>query len=70
MHTSRHEPQARLDHTTVMGGLPVRTDLRAGLSWDDLDDQAAALWKQLSANVAGLAGGSSTASTTGTGTAA
>jgi len=25
-------------------GLPVRTNLRAGLAWDDLDDQAAALW--------------------------
>ena len=29
------------------GGLPVRTNLRAGLAWDDLDDQAAALWSKL-----------------------
>jgi hypothetical protein len=34
-----------------LGGLPVRTDLRAGLAWDDLDDQAAALWQQLSDSV-------------------
>jgi hypothetical protein len=29
------------------GGLPVRTTLRAGLAWDDLDDQAQALWDKL-----------------------
>lgn len=33
------------------GGLPVRTDLRAGLAWDDLDDQAKNLWNQLSSAV-------------------
>ena len=32
------------DQPEFLGGLPVRTDLRAGLAWDDLDDQAAALW--------------------------
>lgn len=31
----------------VRGGLPVRTNLRAGLAWDDLDDQAAAFWGKL-----------------------
>jgi len=30
-----------------VGGLPVRTNLRAGLAWDDLDDQASALWSKL-----------------------
>lgn len=34
------------------GGLPVRTNLRAGLAWDDLDDQAKALWQQLTSSVA------------------
>jgi len=33
------------------GGLPVRTNLRAGLAWDDLDDQAAALWGKLTGAV-------------------
>lgn len=28
-------------------GLLVRTNLRAGLAWDDLDDQAAALWGKM-----------------------
>jgi hypothetical protein len=32
---------------TPIGSLPVRTNLRAGLAWDDLDDQAAALWGKL-----------------------
>ena len=39
------------DQPEILGGLPVRTDLRAGLAWDDLDDQAAALWQQLSDSV-------------------
>ncbi|MEZ4868162.1 MAG: hypothetical protein R3C14_42940 [Caldilineaceae bacterium] len=30
-----------------LGGLPVRTDLRAGLAWDEIDDQAISLWNQL-----------------------
>ena len=52
----------------TLGGLPVRTNLRAGLSWDELDDQAAALWKQLSTSVSNavsnLSGGSSDTSST------
>lgn len=48
-----------------LGGLPVRTDLRAGLAWDDLDDQAAALWQQPSAAVSNavssISGGDATA---------
>jgi len=39
-----------IDQDATVGGLPVRTNLRAGLAWDDLDDQAAALWKQLSSS--------------------
>lgn len=38
------------------GGLPVRTNLRAGLAWDDLDDQAAAWWNKLSSAVSNAAG--------------
>jgi len=38
------------------GGLPVRTNLRAGLAWDDLDDQATALWNKLSSAVSNAAG--------------
>ena len=26
------------DQPEFLGGLPVRTDLRAGLAWDDLDE--------------------------------
>ncbi len=37
------------------GGLPVRTNLRAGLAWDDLDDQAQALWQQLTSAVTNTA---------------
>jgi hypothetical protein len=49
--------------TTPTGGLPVRTNLRAGLAWDDLDDQAKALWEKLTGAVntavAGTSGDSS-----------
>jgi hypothetical protein len=44
------EPNADLDAATV-SGLSVRTDLRAGLAWDDLDDQAKSLWGQISSAV-------------------
>lgn len=37
------------------GGLPVRTNLRAGLAWDDLDDQAVSLFNKLKDAVAGAA---------------
>jgi hypothetical protein len=39
----------------VQGGLAVRTNLRAGLAWDDLDDQAISLFNQLKDAVAGAA---------------
>ena len=48
-----------------IGGLPVRTNLRAGLAWDDLDDQAAALWGKLTGAVS-----SATSALTGGGAAA
>lgn len=37
------------------GGLSVRTNLRAGLAWDDLDDQAKALWGKLTNAVSSAA---------------
>ncbi len=33
---------------TPIGGVPVRTNLRASLAWDDLDVQVGALWGKLS----------------------
>ena len=44
------------------GGLPVRTNLRAGLAWDDLDDKAKELWGQLTSTVS-----SATSALTGSG---
>jgi hypothetical protein len=47
--------------------LPVRTNLRAGLAWDDLDDQAKALWNSLTgavSNAANSVTGSTTSTTT------
>ena len=44
-------------------GLPVRTNLRAGLAWDDLDDQAAALWGKLTGAVSSAADAVKTAVT-------
>lgn len=34
-----------------INGFPVRTNLRAGLAWDDLDDKAKALWGQLTSAI-------------------
>jgi hypothetical protein len=46
--------------TAINGGPAVRTDLRAGLAWDELDDQAAALWGKLTDAVSSLTTDSST----------
>ncbi|MBI1296935.1 hypothetical protein GC175_18440 [bacterium] len=58
----------RIDQDATIGGLLVRTDLRAGLSWDELDDQAAALWQQLTTSisnaVSSVSGSSSNTSST------
>lgn len=58
-----------LDHqptTPVTGGLAVRTNLRAGLAWDDLDDQAKALWDKLTNALSALTTSSDTTTTTPT----
>lgn len=39
-------------------GLPVHTNLRAGLAWGDLDDKAQELWSSLTNAVSGAASGS------------
>ena len=45
-------PQPRFQRQPLPhGGPPVRTNLRAGLAWDDLDDQAQALWDKLTKTV-------------------
>ncbi len=45
-------------------GLRVRTNLRAGLAWDDLDDKAKELWNNLTNTISNatnaLTGSSST----------
>ena len=49
------------------GGLPVRTNLRAGVAWDDLDDKAKDLWNSLTgaiSNAASSVTGSTTSTTT------
>lgn len=56
--------QATHTTTPINGGLVVRTNLRAGLAWDDLDDQAAALWGKLTSAVSSLTTDSSTTTTT------
>lgn len=50
--------------TTALGGLPVRTDLRAGLAWDELDDKAIDLWNQLSSAVSNAVNNVTDSSTT------
>lgn len=54
--------QTDIDHNehklvAPRSGLPIRTDLRAGLAWDDLDDQAQSLWNSLTSAVDNLTGG-------------
>jgi len=38
----------------VRSVLTVRSNLRGGLAWDQLDDQAAAFWKQLTDSFASM----------------
>ena len=40
-------------------GLPVRTNLRAGLAWDELDDQATDLWNKFTGAISSAIGGGS-----------
>jgi hypothetical protein len=44
-------PQPAVTPATSSKGFLVRTNLRASLAWDDLDDKAKALWSQLTNTV-------------------
>ncbi|MEZ4868177.1 MAG: hypothetical protein R3C14_43015 [Caldilineaceae bacterium] len=58
--TNRQSALTKHAHETMRpmtGGLPVRTDLRAGLAWDDLDDKAQELFNNLTNALSGLIGG-------------
>ncbi|MCB9162467.1 MAG: hypothetical protein H6644_21905 [Caldilineaceae bacterium] len=56
--TARNHNEPRTERTPApAAGLPVRTDLRAGLAWDDLDDQAKNLWNQISTAVSNAVSG-------------
>lgn len=61
-HTVHTVAQHTRDEQMIMpiGGIVVRTDLRAGLAWDDLDDQAKELWNSLTNAASGLVGGTGT----------
>ncbi len=50
------EPTAQ-NRLPVVSGVPIRTDLRAGLAWDDLDNEAKQLWSNLSNTLRGFTGG-------------
>lgn len=55
----KHSDEAMIP---LRGGLPVRTNLRAGLAWDDLDDKAQELFSKLTNAVSGLLGGNDASS--------
>lgn len=55
-------PEGEENKELCTGGLPMRTDLRAGLAWDDLDDQAQQLWSNLTNALSNLTGGADTSS--------
>jgi hypothetical protein len=63
--TNRQTSVGQRSHEAIRplsGGLPVRTNLRAGLAWDDLDDKAQELFGKLSNAVSGLLGGNDASS--------
>ena len=53
MEDKRIEIRQASEQTIVSGGLSVRTDLRAGLSWEETQQQISDLWGQLSNAVSG-----------------
>ncbi|MCB0157306.1 MAG: hypothetical protein KDD83_04190 [Caldilineaceae bacterium] len=62
--TARNYNEPRTECTPApAAGLPVRTDLRAGLAWDDLDDQAKNLWNQISSAVTNAVSGGTDSTT-------
>lgn len=49
------QPTTRPQHLPQRSGLAVRTNLRAGLAWDDLDDKAKEWWNSLTSTVSNAA---------------
>lgn len=60
--TTTSQLPAEHNVTTPVGGLTVRTDLRAGLAWDDLDDKAQELWGNLTNTISNLTSGTESSS--------
>ena len=62
--TQATTPHCQTEHnaTIPVGGLAMRTDLRAGLAWDDLNDKAQELWGNLTNAVSNLASGTDSSS--------
>lgn len=62
MEIKRTDTRQALQQTIVPGGLPVRSDLRAGLSLEEVQQQISDLWGQLTNSVSNtlsnLGGGS------------
>lgn len=63
MEVKKNHTHPATRQSIVPGGLPVRTDLRAGLSIEEIQQQLSDLWNQLPNSVASafsnLTGGSS-----------
>jgi len=55
--TITNQGSQTVHNATSGGGLSVRTDLRAGLSWDELDSQAQELWNNLTNTISNVTGG-------------
>lgn len=60
--TTTSQLPAERNTAAPVGGLAVRTDLRAGLAWDDLDDKAQELWSNLTNAVSNLTSSTESAS--------
>lgn len=59
----RHDAQqSAVTPATNSKGFPVRTNLRAGLAWDELDDKAKELWNQVTSAVTNAVNSLTTAS--------
>ncbi|MFM7173180.1 MAG: hypothetical protein ACKO4U_09130 [Caldilinea sp.] len=53
MQNNKMYAQPAAQQPGVTGGVPVRTNLHAGLSWEELEQQLGSLWEQVSATVSG-----------------
>jgi len=53
MEIKKMDTLARTQQATVPGGLPVRSNLRAGLSLEEIQQQLSDLWGQMSSSVSG-----------------